>query len=456
MSKHLLHALTLTTLALTGTCALAAEPAAAPAAPEAAATATAELDRIVAVVNNDIITEHELQQRVHTVAINLRRQNIQLPPMDLLRAQVLERLISERAILQRARQTGIRVDDQMVNASIEQIARQNKLTVEELRQRLAADGVTFASFRNEVRDEITTQRLREREVNEKIDISDSEIDVYLAERAGLTGDDRMEYRVEHILLPVGTPDENESVKQAAEMLADRARSGESFSSLAASFSRADDAMNGGDLGWRSMNDLPSLFAEAIRANAKKGTVYVVSSQHAWHVFKLDDKRDGIQAKLGGGPVEQTHARHILMFVSDITPEADVIRRLNEIKSRVESGEADFATMARLHSVDTSATRGGDLGWIQAGDTVPEFETAMNHLRDGQISDPIRTQYGYHLIQVVERRTEKEGNPERVRIAARQAIRQKKLGEATYEWERELRDQAFVEIRDQQLKEVLHR
>ena len=358
--------------------------------------------------------------------------------------------------MQRARQTGIRVDDQMVNASIEQIARQNNLSIEELRQRLAADGVNFSSFRSEIRDEITTQRLREREVNEKIDISESEIDAFLAEQAGIKGDDKMEYHVEHIMLPVSSPAENDAMKAEADQIAERARSGESFASLAASFSRADDAMKGGDLGWRSLADMPAIFSEEIRANPTAGTVYVVSSKFAWHVFKLEGKRDAVQAKLGGGPVEQTHARHILMFVSDITPEGDVIRRLNDIKARVQSGEADFATMARLHSVDSTATRGGDLGWLQSGDTVPEFESVMNTLKDGQISDPIRTPYGYHLIQVVERRTEKEGNPERVRVSARQAIRQKKLAEASYEWERELRDQAFVEIRDQQLKELLHR
>ncbi len=436
----------------------AAEPAVTLSAPADASAGTleaGELDRIVAVVNSDVITEHELEQRVHTVAINLRRQNIQLPPMDLLRAQVLERLISERAILQRARQTGIRVDDQMVNASIEQIARQNSLTVEELRQRLLADGVTFASFRNEIRDEITATRLREREVTEKIEINDSEIDAFLAEQAGFKGDDTTEYRVEHILLPVATTEENDSVRRAAESIAERARKGEDFASLAASFSRADDALSGGDLGWRSLPDLPTVFGEAMREHPNE-KVLVTSSKNAWHVIKVADKRDGVQAKLGGGPVEQTHARHILMFVSDITPEADVIRRLNDIRARIAAGEADFATMARLHSVDSTATRGGDLGWVQSGDTVPEFESAMAGLKDGEISEPVRTPYGYHLIQVVERRTEKAGNPERVRVAARQAIRQKKLAEASYNWERELRDEAYVEIRDAQLKEALRR
>ena len=177
---------------------------------------------------------------------------------------------------------------------------------------------------------------------------------------------------------------------------------------------------------------------------------MTQSKTAVHVIKVLDQRDGVEAKLSGGPVVQTHVRHILMFVSDITPEADVLRRLNEIKARIDSGEADFATMARLNSVDNSATRGGDLGWIQAGDTVPEFEAAMNALQPGQVSEPIKSQYGYHLIQVIERRTDKEGNPQRMRIAARQALREKKLAEAVYNWQRELRDQAYVEIRGENL------
>lgn len=416
---------------------------------------TVALDHIVAIVNNDVITEHELEQRVHTVAINLRRQNMALPAMELLRAQVLERLISERAILQRARQTGIRIDDQMVNASVEQIARQNNLSVEELRQRLLADGVTFQAFRNEIRDEITTARLREREVTEKIEINDSEIDAFLAEQAGFKGADTIEYHVAHIYLPIPSAEENESTEQAARLLAERAKRGEDFSLLAASFSRAEDALSGGDLGWKSLQDLPSAFAEAIRENANDNVI-VLSDRNAWHVLKISEKRDGIQAKLGGGPVVQTHARHILMFVSDLTPEADVLRRLNDIRTRITSGQTDFATMARLHSVDSSATRGGDLGWVQAGDTVPEFEAAMNALQPGEISEPIRTAYGYHLVEVVERRTEKAGNPERVRLAARQALRQKKLAEASFDWERRLHDEAYVEVRDSQLKEALRR
>ena len=432
--------------AIIGTAAAASEPAV-PTAQPAATVVPIELDRIMAVVNNDVITERELQERVHVVALNLRRQNIQLPPMAQLRTQVLERLISEKTVMQRARETGIRIDDQMVNASIEQIARQNNLTVDELRQRLMADGVSFPAFREEIRDEITTQRLREREVDAKIVIPESEIDAYLAEKAGFAGNDTTEYHIAHVLIPIDHPDNDEIVHKLAEDVLAKAEAGEDFHTLAATYSRAEDAMQGGDLGWRDISNLPEEFRNVMQGKDAKGATFIAKTQHAWHVFKLLDKRDGVQHKLAGGPVEQTHARHILMFVSDITPEGEVLKRLLDIKRRIAAGETDFATMARLHSVDTSATRGGDLGWLQPGDTVPEFENAMKALQPGEVSDPVKSQYGYHLIQVTERRLEKEGNPQRMRVAARQALREKKLAEAAYNWQRELRDSAYVEIRD---------
>ena len=192
--------------------------------------------------------------------------------------------------------------------------------------------------------------------------------------------------------------------------------------------------------------LPSIFWKAIEQHrSERGFVTVARSSGAWHVIKLVDIRDGVKAKLAGAPVEQTHVRHILMFVSDLTPEAEVVSRLNDIKRRIESGETDFATMARLTSVDNSATRGGDIGWVSPGEASPEFEAAMNSLQPGQISEPVRSQFGYHLIEVLERRTA-QASAERSRLAARMALREKKLAEAVYNWQRELRDRAFVEIR----------
>ena len=216
--------------------------------------------------------------------------------------------------------------------------------------------------------------------------------------------------------------------------------------LAATYSRASDALQGGDIGWRNLQSLPNVMADVLKESPRKG-VYIIKGKDSWDVMRVSDTRDGVQFKLAGGPVEQTHARHILMLVSDITPEGEVIHRLNDIKRRIAAGESAFATMARLHSVDNSATRGGDLGWLQPGDTVPEFEKAMNSLKPNEVSDPLKSQFGYHLIQVIERRMEKNGNPQRMRIAARLQLREKKLGEAVYNWQRELRDRAYVEIRD---------
>ena len=393
-------------------------------------------DRIAAVVNNDVITEYELQNRVRQAAINLRQQNITLPPMQELRRQVLERMITEKATEQRARELGIRVDEQMVSASIEQIARNNKMTVEELRERLRADDVSFSAFRSQVRDEITAQRLREREVDSKITIPESEVDAYLAEQTGFTTNDT----------PGASDSEARDVEREAEALVERVRNGEDFSSLAAANSKAEDALSGGDLGWRDASRLPTIFWKAIENNrTQRNFVTTVRSSGAVHVVFLEDSRDGVKAKLAGTPIEQTHVRHILMFVSDLTPEDQVISRLNDIRHRISTGEADFATLARLNSVDNSATRGGDIGWVSPGDTVPEFESVMNRLQPGEVSEPVRTPYGYHLIQVLERRTA-EANAERSRINARNQLREKKLAEAVYNWQRELRDRAYVEIR----------
>ncbi len=407
------------------------------------------VDRIVAVVNNDVITEYELQNRVRQVALNLRQQNIALPAMNELRNQVIERLILEKAIDQRAKELGIRIDEQMVSASIEQIARNNKLTVNELRERLQADDVSFSAFRRQVRDELLMQRLREREVDSQLTIPESEVDAYLAEQAGFTGGDTQEYHVQHILLPIppGASDsEADDVGDEAERLAKLARGGEDFGKLAAAHSKGEDALEGGDLGWRDTSRLPSIFWQAIENHrTERNYIAVVRSSGAYHIIKLVDTRDGVKAKLAGAPIQQSHVRHILLFVSDLTPENEVISRLHEVKRKIEAGEQDFATMARLTSVDNSATRGGDLGWVNAGDMVPEFETAMNRLEPGQISEPIRTQFGYHLIEVLDRRTA-QGDATRSRLAARMAIREKKLAEAVYNWQRELRDRAYVEIR----------
>ena len=382
------------------------------------------LNAVVAVVNNDVITTGELAERAHS-------------PMPQLRAQVLEQLILERAISQRARETGIRVDDGVVNATIEQIAAQNKITVAELRRRLSLDGVTFPQFREEIRSQIVAQRLREREVDEEIKIPESEIDAFLADQAGYNINDTIEYNISHIWIPTSdgmSTEELNNARDTAEDILDRARDGEDFGQLAASFSRAPDALDGGNLGWRTLS---------------QSKIAMNVSSDGYYIVKVNDRRDGVQTKLAGGPVTQTHVRHILMAVTPVTDEATVLNRLNDIRKRLVQNKEDFATLARLHSVDGSATRGGDLGWVQPGDTVPPFEEAMNRLQPGEISQPIKTQYGYHIIQVLDRR-EEAMNAERMRYMARQILRQRKLAEATATWQRELRDRAYVEIRRDEL------
>ncbi|HIU38007.1 MAG TPA: peptidylprolyl isomerase [Candidatus Aphodousia faecigallinarum] len=411
------------------------------------------LNAVVAVVNNDVITTEELADRAHSAALNLRRQKIQLPPMPQLRAQVLEQLILERAISQRARETGIRVDDGVVNATIEQIAAQNKISIAELRRRLSLDGVPFTQFREEIRSQIVAQRLREREVDEQIKIPESEIDAFLADQAGYNINDTIEYNVSHIWIPAHegmSTEELNNARSTANDILERARDGEDFGQLAASYSKANDALDGGNLGWRTLSQMPTAMAAAVRdarQNASKIAMNV--SSDGFYIVKVNDRRDGVQTKLAGGPVTQTHARHILMAVTPVTDEATVLNRLSDIRKRLTVDKEDFATLARLHSVDGSATRGGDLGWLHPGDTVPAFEEAMNKLQPGEISQPIKTQYGYHIIQVIDRRQEAM-DAERMRYMARQILRQRKLAEATVNWQRELRDRAYVEIRREEL------
>lgn len=409
---------------------------------------TRTLDRIVAVVNRDVITEYELQNRVHQVAMNLRRQNIQLPEMPILRRQVLDRLISEKATNQRAQEIGLRVDEQMVTASIEQIAHNNRMTPEELRERLAKDGVTYGAFRSQIREEILLQRLREREVDSKITIPESEIDTYLAEQAGFSGDETTEYHVAHIVVPIANGKASEAESLAKDIVK-QAKKGADFGKLAATYSKGDDALEGGDLGWRDAGRLPTSFWQAIQNNTKRGFVTYVKVGDSYHVLKVLGERNGVKAKLAGAPVEQTHARHILMVPSEIMTEAQIISRLTEIRHKIVDEKGDFATFARLNSVDNSATRGGDIGWVHPGDTVPEFENAMSLLKPGEVSDIVKSKFGYHLIQVLERRKQ-VADEQRARYAARQALREKKLAEAVNNWQNELRDKAYVEIREENL------
>ena len=316
-----------------------------------------------------------------------------------------------------------------------------------LRQRLEADGISFNQFREDIRQDIILNRLREREVDNRVQISESELDNFIAEQAGVAAD-AQEVNLAQILLRVPENADSgrieETRKRADDLLA-QLKGGADFARLAASFSNAAEALQGGDLGWRNVDRLPSLFVEGIR-NVKTGDVSeIIRSPNGFHILKVLGRRSAIDAKLASGPVQQTHARHILLRVSDLTPEPDVVRRLEEFKGRIEAGQVEFGTLARLHSLDPTGSRGGDLGWLYPGDTVPEFEKAMNGLKLNEISPPVRSPFGWHLIQVLERRTE-QGTGDRARMQARLALRDRKADEAYQEWLRQLRDKTYVELR----------
>jgi peptidyl-prolyl cis-trans isomerase SurA len=415
-------------------------PVAAPAA------APIPLDSIAVIVNDEVITRQELALRIKTVVRRMTAQNVQLPePADLQR-QMLERMIIERAQLQLAKEMGIRVEDTILDRAIGRIAEQQKMTVQAMRNQMEKEGTTFASFREEIRQEIIMQRLREREVDAKLQISDAEVDSYMAE-ADAQAQAQIELNLAQILIRI--PD-NASAEQIAasqsraEMVMRQLRTGADFAKMAGTYSDANDALKGGEIGWRSPDRLPPVFAEAL-AKLKPGQVtQLIKSPGGFHILKLVDQRSAAES-IAVVPVQQTRARHILLKVTPSVSAADARRKLLELKERLANKAATFEELARLFSNDGSASKGGDLGWLYPGDTVPEFESAMNGLKLGEVSGPVESSFGFHLIEVLERKSD-DVSKEKKRNAARQALRERKLEEATEDWQRQVRDRAYVEFR----------
>ena len=401
-----------------------------------------EADRIVAVVGDEVVTYVELRTRLTAALKQLQKQGTPLPPQDVLERQMLERLIMEHVQLQYARDSGMKVDDTQLEQAIGRIAAGNKMTLPQFRTALEKDGVQYAQFREEIRNEMITVRLREREVDSKLVISDGEIDNYLANQTA-TGGGNEEYQLAHILLRApesASPEQLQKLRLRGEQALKRAQAGENFAQLTATFSDAPDALQGGDLGWRTLDRLPTLYAEA-GGRLEPGQVSgLLRSSAGFHIVKLIDKRGGS----GPASVQQTHARHILVRINEVVSEAEAQRKLEAVRERILNG-VDFAEQARLYSQDGSAAKGGDLGWLNPGDTVPEFERAMDALKVNELSTVIQSPFGMHLIQVQERR-ERDVSAERQRGAARQALRDRKLDEAYQDWLRQLRDRAYVENR----------
>jgi peptidyl-prolyl cis-trans isomerase SurA len=400
------------------------------------------LDRVLVIVNDEAITQWDMSEQRRILLSQMQASKITPPPRDVLDKQVLERLIVERAVLQYAKETGIRVDDTTVERTILRVAEENKLSPDEFRKVLEREGIPYANYREDLRRQITIQRVREREVDSKVSVSDAEVDNYLATVASQAGGEE-EYLLSHIYISV--PEQaspvavEESRKRAEQALAD-VRSGKDFGQVAASYSSAPDATSGGNLGWRTRARLPSVFADIVQKMKPGEVSAVLRSASGFHVVKLVDERNRNQPTV----VDQTHARHILIKVNEQTSEADAKTKIDRLRERLVGG-ANFEELARANSEDASNARGGDLGWLSAGDTVPDFEHAMDRLAVNEISQPVRTPFGWHLIQVLERRKQ-DVTQQRRRDEARKAIRQRKSDEQFEEFVRQLRDRTYVEYK----------
>ncbi|MDX5332675.1 MAG: peptidylprolyl isomerase [Gammaproteobacteria bacterium] len=399
------------------------------------------LDRIAALVNEDVITHSELESRLQQVARNL--PDGRLPPREVLRRQVLDRMIIERLQLQFAEQIGIRIDDGTLNRTMQEIAQGNNLSLPAFREQLLAEGIDYDDFREQIRDEMTITRLRQRQVDSRVSVSDREIDDFIASQAGAVDRD-VEYRLSHILVSVPEAASPEDIRQArdrAQALRTRiVEQGEDFEQVAIAESDGQNALQGGDLGWRPSGRLPSLFSRPVTLMEIGDVSELIRSPSGFHLIRLADRRGGQQSS-----VLRTHARHILIRPSAVLTSTEAREQLLSLKRRIEGGES-FADLARANSQDPgSARQGGDLGWADPGQFVAEFEEVMNALEPGQISEPFQSPFGWHILEVIERR-QHDNTREQLRARAREYIRDRKREEELEVWLRRMRDEAYVELR----------
>ena len=403
---------------------------------------TQDLDAIAAVVNNDVVLYSELNAAGQRIAQTLKQAGTPLPPQQVLARQVLERLISKHLQLQRARETGIRVDDRVVNQAIANIAANNDLSLTEFRRALLSQGMDYAAFREEVRDKITLERLTQREIDNRVTVSEQEIDDFIKTQDALAGSGR-ELKLSQIVVNIPDAPSADDISKAraeAERLRQAAIGGANFAELAVANSNGGEALQGGDLGWNKQAELPSMFAAAVSTLSSGGISEPVRTPGAFRIIKVDAVR-GEQRRI----IDQTHVRHILIRVDERTSAAEARHKLDRLRIRIQGGE-DFAKLAKARSDDTgSAPKGGDLGWVNPGDLVPQFEHVMNQLKPGEISQPFASPFGWHIAQVLERRSQ-DNTDQFQRNQAREAIHARKADEELDAWLRRLRDEAYVDIR----------
>ena len=416
--------------------------------PRVAAVSSAQrsADFIVAIVNSEPITNNEVRARVLRFEQQQTQRGGVMPARSELMEQMLQRLISERAQVQVGRENGIKIDEAAINSSVQNIARQNQLSVDELRKRIEADGISYTQFRESLREEMLLNRVREREVEGRVSITEQELDQFIVEQQGVLETSGLELNIAQILIAVpesATATEIAALQERANSAAQRARAGEDFAALARSLSQSLDRNNGGVMGLRSAERYPTLFVEATQALPNGSIAGPLRSGAGFHVLKLLEKK---RSAAPGMTVAQSRARHILLRVSAQRSESAAKERLATLRAEIASGKLDFAVAARDNSQDGSAAEGGDLGWVNPGQFVPEFEDVMNTLGAGQISQPVVSRFGVHLIQLIERR-ENSLTVRQQRELARASLREKKADEAFITWAEEVRAKAYVELRE---------
>lgn len=416
---------------------------AAPAVPAAELSKRGVLmDRVAAIVNDSVVTTSELDEQVAVITERLQQQRTALPDSDTLRKQVLDRLIVQEVQMQRANRVGIKVGDEQLNAALTEIAQRNNIRLADLPRALAQQGVDYAGFRDNIRKEITLTQLRQRDVIGKINVTPRELEQFI-ERQKRMPSETTEYNVSHILIAVpqeASQAQVDELAKRAQDIYDRANGTEDFSRLAVAYSNSQTALEGGSLGWRKGPELPTFFAEEIVKLKAGGISKPIRTPSGFHLIKLNETRD---VSGTSKVVEQNHARHILIRPNELQDDATVRQKLNGIRDRILKGE-EFAAFASAQSEDTtSAVNGGDLGWNGPGTFVPEFEATLATLNDNEISQPIRTQFGWHIIQLLGRRTF-DTTEEQLRNRAFMQLRESKADEETELWLRRLRDEAFVD------------
>jgi peptidyl-prolyl cis-trans isomerase SurA len=409
------------------------------------------IDSVYVIVNDEVITKREVDNRVNEITARLRAQNAQLPDPEDLRRQVVEAMISERAQLQLGKEYGIRVSDIELDRAIGRIAESQKMSVQEMRNQMEKEGMTFAQFREQIRNEIIMQRLIDHEVDAKIQVSEAEIDTYLAAEKAAAAD-RVEVDISQILVRIpenASPEQIAARKARADEVARQLRTGADFAKMAATYSDSPDALQGGAVGWRDPNRLPQTFSVEL-LKLKPGQVTpVMRTNVGFHILKVNNvRKPEDQQHQEQAAVQQTHARHILLKITPTQSEEDDRKKLLDLKAKIESKQASFEDLARQNSQDSYASKGGDMGWVEAGDIPDELATVMNGLQPGQISDPVKTPFGMHIVQVVERKTE-DASKDKERAVARQVLTERKRQEAMEDWARQVRDRAYVEFREEQ-------